>query len=62
MLDLIKEDPNDALVEIYTTERRDRHRVFRGRNKHQIEWKLDHHRDHRPELVEIEPAKKKPAS
>lgn len=57
MLDMITEDHSLPIVEIFTTKLGRRNRVFRGRNKNQIEWKMTYHEKegHRPELVEVEP-------
>ena len=47
--------PKDApLTDIYIrTPSGSRHRVYRGRTKAHIEWKLPEHRNRNPEVIEV---------
>ena len=47
-------DTGTPLTEIWVWEGGTRYRVYRGRDPEHISWKLDHHRRHSPEIMEIE--------
>lgn len=41
------------ITEIYADVGNVRTRVYRGRQPDHIAWKLEHHKDHRPEVKEL---------
>ncbi len=57
MADVLLPIAHDAqLTEIYVTDRGHRYRVYRGDTAAHIEFKLETHKNHSPEVVIIAPA------